>query len=140
MFCDGSMGEELDGSAPSPAKVEDKTNQMDLTASLLASMRQEMAQRATELVEQACLQTAWSSVQACHLEEVMQSNLGSLRAEMQQYTDQACDNIRSEQQGDIQTHKGKVQSFREEMQVILQCELATLHARDAVNGSLLSQA
>ncbi len=90
---------------------------MDLIAAMLAGMRQEMAvdreaqaQRAREQAERtdqlvreqaertdqlAHEQAQWADDQVRHLEDVLQSSLASLKAETQQYTDQACDSVRN---------------------------------------------
>lgn len=66
---------------PDSIKAEVKLGQMDLIASLLVILRQEMAQRAAEQAEQARFQAAHSSEQARCLEELLQSSQGSLRAD-----------------------------------------------------------
>lgn len=94
---------------------------------MLASMRQEETQahlQAAEQVEQIRLLEAQSSKPARHLEEVMQSSLGSLRAETQQYTDQACDGVRSEVQGELQTLRGEVETLQEEVRTTGQRHMA----------------
>lgn len=63
---------------------------------------------------------------------MLQSSLGFLRTEKQQYTDQAYDNVRRELKGDLQILRSEMQSLREEVQALKQRELATSHSGDAV--------
>ncbi|XP_050725005.1 uncharacterized protein LOC127002825 isoform X2 [Eriocheir sinensis] len=76
-----------------------KPSQMDLFAAMLASMRQELDQRADE--------------QARHLAEVLQSCFSSLKVETQQYTDQGCDSARSERLEEVRTQEGEVRGLME---------------------------
>ncbi len=46
---------------------------------------------------------------------MLQSSLASLKAETQQYTDQACDSVRNELLDKVQTLEGEVQDLREEV-------------------------
>ncbi len=46
---------------------------------------------------------------------MLQSSLASLKAETQQYTDQACDSVRNELLDKVQTLEGEVQGLREEL-------------------------
>lgn len=81
-----------------------------MITAMLASMRQEIAQRADEQVrkeyeqvkktdefaKKADEQVQKSDKPVRHIVEVLQKSLTYLRAETQQYTDKGCDNVRSE--------------------------------------------
>ncbi|KAK8398602.1 hypothetical protein O3P69_004025 [Scylla paramamosain] len=69
--------------------------------------------------------------QVRHLEDVPQSSLASLKAETQQYTDQACDSVVNELLDKVQTLEGEVQGLREEVRMEKQRhELATAHLEE----------
>ncbi len=68
---------------------EVKPGQMDLIAAMLICMRQEMAADREAQAQRAREQTQRADDQVRHLEHVLQSSVASLKAETQQYTDQA---------------------------------------------------
>ena len=102
---------------------EVKPSQMDLITAMLAGMREEMAQRAEEQAQRAReqahhlveMQARKAEEQFCQLVEVLQSNLASVKMETQQYTDKACNSVKSELMEEVQTLKGEVQGLREEV-------------------------
>ncbi|XP_050717410.1 uncharacterized protein LOC126999053 isoform X3 [Eriocheir sinensis] len=113
-------GEEV-GHGAGPGEV--KPGQMDLIAAMLAGMRQEMAvdheaqaqkahEQAQRVDKMAREQAQRADEQACHLVDVLQSNISSLKVETQQYTDRACDKVRSELLEKVQTLEGEVQGMR----------------------------
>ncbi|XP_050725002.1 uncharacterized protein LOC127002823 isoform X2 [Eriocheir sinensis] len=141
---------------------EVKPGQMDLFAAMLASLRQELDQR-TERAEQRADERAREQAQraeeraderareqaqraeeraderARHLAEVLQSSLSSLKAETQQYTDKACDSVKSELLGEVQTLKGEVQGLREEVEAERQRrELATSRGEEQEASRVLA--
>lgn len=64
---------------------------------------------------------------------MLQSNLTSLKAEVQQYTDWACDSVKIELLEEEQTLKGKVRGLKEEVEAQMRLhDVKTLHAEDAV--------
>ncbi|XP_050723345.1 ATP synthase subunit b-like [Eriocheir sinensis] len=105
-------GEETGKAEADPGEV--KPGQMELFAAMLASMRQELDQRADERAreqaqraeerareqaqraeerarEQAQRAEERADEQARHLADILQSCFSSLKVETQQYTDQGCD-------------------------------------------------
>ncbi len=70
---------------------------------------------------------------------MLQSSLASLKAETQQYTDQACDNVRNELLDKVQTLEGEVQGLREEVRTEKQRrELATARAEEQAAPCVLA--
>ncbi len=62
-----------------------------------------------------------------------------MKAETQQYTDQACDSVRNELLDKVQTLEGDVQGLREEVRTEKQRrELATAHAEEQVAPRVLA--
>ncbi|KAK8384500.1 hypothetical protein O3P69_009354 [Scylla paramamosain] len=132
---------------------EVKPGQMDLIAGMLTGMRQEMAvdreaqaqgvreqaertdqlphEQAERTDQLACEQAQRADDQVRHLEDVLQSSLASLKAETQQYTDQACDSVRNELLDKVQSLEGEVQGLREEVRTEKQRrDLATARAEE----------
>ncbi|KAK8371686.1 hypothetical protein O3P69_015679 [Scylla paramamosain] len=128
---------------------EVKPGQMDLIAAMLAGMRQEMAvdrepqtQRAREQVERtdqlAREQAQRADDQVYHLEDVLQSSLVPLKAETQQYTNQACHSVRNELLDKVQTLEEALQRrFRHHHQA--EVYWARLKKRTRERGETLSQ-
>ncbi|XP_050714254.1 uncharacterized protein LOC126997298 isoform X2 [Eriocheir sinensis] len=111
---------------------EVKPGQMDLFAAMLAEMEKRAEERALEQAQRA-------DERARHLAEVLQSSLSSLKEETQQYTDKACDSVRSELLGEVQTLKGEVQGLREEVEAERQRrELATSRGEEQEASRVLA--
>ncbi len=103
-------------------------------------LARDQAQRADEQAQKTDELARRSDKQTRHLVEVLQSNLTSLKAETQQYTDEACDSVRSELLDKVQTLEGEVQGLREE-EVKMERqrrELATARGEEQAAGRVLA--
>ena len=118
-------GEEQSKAEAGPGDV--KPGQVDLIAAMLASMRQEMAVDREAQAQRA----RRAEEQASHLVEVMQSSLSSLRVETQQYTDQACDSVRSELLEKVQTLENEVHGLREVERQLREVAASHVEQREA---------
>ncbi|KAK8389762.1 hypothetical protein O3P69_009038 [Scylla paramamosain] len=104
---------------------------MDLIATMLAGMRQEMAVDREAQAQTAREQAQRVDDQVRHLEDMLQSSVASLKAETQQYTDQACNSVRNELLDKVQTLEGEDQGLKEEVRTEKQRrELATARAEE----------
>lgn len=98
-----------------------KPNQLDLLTEMLAAMRQEQAGMRQEQAERASEQAhKWEEIvehtrQQARLMESMRSSLSSLREESRQYTDQACDSVKSELLQRVLALEGRVEGLSEEV-------------------------
>ena len=52
---------------------------------------------------------------ACHLVEVVQASLSSLRTETKHYADQACESLNSEVLAEVQSQRSEVELLKEEV-------------------------
>ncbi|KAK8389230.1 hypothetical protein O3P69_020876 [Scylla paramamosain] len=112
---------------------------MDLIAAMLAGMGQEMAVDHEAQAQRACEQAQRADDQVCHLEDVLQSSIASLKAKRQQYTNQACDIVRNELLDKVQTLEGEVQGLREEVRTEKQRhELAAVRAKEQAAPRVLA--
>ncbi|XP_050709041.1 uncharacterized protein LOC126993919 [Eriocheir sinensis] len=141
---DRREGEETGKAEADPGEV--KPGQMELFAAMLASMRQDLDQRADERAreqaqraeqradERAREQAQRADERARHLAEVLQSCFSSLKVETQQYADQGCDSARSERLEEVRTQEGEVRGLREVERQLR--EVAPSHAGE--EGSVLA--
>ena len=110
------------------ADKDTKPGQLELIASMLAGLRQEItlqgqkqAQQAARTDQLAREQAERSEAQASRLEEALQASLASVRQEAQQYTDQACEEVRSELQRGLEALRGEVREVRLEARQAAVC-------------------
>lgn len=122
---------------------ERKPGQIEFIAAMPAGMREEMTRdreaqagraheqgmKTDELALKADEEAQKAEEQACHLVEILENNLSSLRPEAQQYTGRACNTVKSELLEEVQTLKGKVLNLRGEVEAKDRRlrEVATLH-------------
>ncbi|XP_050693915.1 protein enabled homolog [Eriocheir sinensis] len=113
-------------------RSREQARKIDELARRLDERAREQARKADERADELARRLdEQAREQARHLAEVLQSSLSSLKVETQQYTDKACDSVKSELLEEVQSLKGEVQGLREEVEAETQRrEVATSHAEE----------
>ncbi|KAK8376436.1 hypothetical protein O3P69_009825 [Scylla paramamosain] len=121
-------------------KAREQAERTDQLAREQAERTDQLAREQAERTDQLAREQAQrADDQVRHLEDVLQSSLASLKAETQQYTDQACDNVRNELLGKVKTLEGEVQGLREEVRTEKQRrEMATERAEEQAAPRVLA--